>query len=93
MNFLEIFNIIARAAKPMHMDLAFAQSFEDKLEDIGIDSLDGLMMMLYIGELYGIPDEAAKDFHPTCVQEVYDFIQAQKTKEPQSIDEVKESVK
>ena len=93
MNFLDIFNIVARAAKPMHMDVTFATSMEDVLQDINIDSLDGLMMMMYIGDIYGIPDEADKEFYPKTVQEVYDFIQAHKTKEPQSLDEVKEAVK
>ena len=93
MNFLDIFNIVVRAVKPMHMEMTFATAMDQVLDDIGIDSLDGLMMMVYIGDIYGIDDEVSKDFHPRTVQQVYDFIQIHKTKEPQSLDELEEAVK
>ena len=93
MDFLELFNAVARKAKPMHMDLAFATSMDDEMADLSIDSLDGLMMMMYIGELFGIDDEVAKDFNPKTVQEVYDFVQQHKTKEPTSMEEVREVIK
>lgn len=93
MNFIELFNAVARKAKPMHMDLAFASSMDDVMADLNIDSLDGLMMMMYIGELFGIPDEVCKDFNPTTVQEVYDFVQQHKTKEPESLEAAMEAIK
>lgn len=93
MNFLELFNAVARKAKPMHMDLAFATSMEDKIADLNIDSLDGLMMMMYIGELYGIDDEVCKDFNPEFVQQVYDFVQQHKTQEPESLEAAMEAIK
>lgn len=93
MNFIELFNAVARKAKPVHMDLAFASSLDDAMADLGIDSLDGLMMMMYIGELYGIPDEVCKEFNPTTVREVYDFVEQHKTTEPESLEAALEAMK
>lgn len=62
MNFLDIFNIVVRAVKPMHMEMTFATAMDQVLDDIGIDSLDGLMMMVYIGDIYGIDDEVGQGF-------------------------------
>ena len=93
MNYLDIFNIVARAARPAHSQLAPATDMADRLEDLGLDSLDGLMMMMYIGELFGIPDEVCKDFNPTTVQEVYDFVQQHKTQEPESLEAAMEAIK
>ena len=67
---------------------------EDSLQDIGIDSLDGLVMMMYLCELYGIPDnDETKGWHPETVQEVYDLLMANKTKEPESVEKAREQIK
>lgn len=93
MNYLDIFNIVARAARPAHSALAPATSFDDRLEDLGLDSLDGLMMMMYLTDLYGIEEAVSKEWSPETVQESHDLIMANKTKEPTSLDEVREACK
>jgi hypothetical protein len=50
-------------------------------------------MLMYLTELYGIPDDdETKDFHPTSVQEVYDFLMRRKTKEPASVEEAQKEI-
>lgn len=93
MNFIDIFNKVARAARPAFADLKQAENMDEKFEDLGLDSLDGLVMGLYFGELYGIPDDAMKEWKPTTIQEMHDLIMASKTKEPQSMEEVEAVIK
>ena len=94
MNFIELFNMVSQVSRPVHAKEAPASSMEDKLQDIGIDSLDGLVMTMYFCELYGIPeDDETKDWHPTSVQEVFDYLERRKTKEPASVEEAREAIK
>jgi len=39
MNFIEIFNHVAKVARPAHSMPSIAQSMEDAFDDIGLDSL------------------------------------------------------
>jgi acyl carrier protein len=66
---------------------------DDAFQDIGLDSLDGLVMLMYFDELYGIADEVSKEWTPKSVQELYDLVMPNKTKEPASMEEVKEVCK
>ena len=92
-DFIELFNVVARVAKPAHMSFKPAESMEDKMAELNIDSLDGFVMLMYFCELYGIPDEVSKEWHPTTVQEVYDLLMANKTIEPESVEKAKEQIK
>ena len=93
MNFIEIFNYVAKVARPAHAKTSIAQSMEDEFQDIGLDSLDGLVMLMYFDELYGIADEVSKEWTPKSVQELHDLVMASKTKEPASMEEVAEVCK
>jgi acyl carrier protein len=66
---------------------------DDVFQDIGLDSLDGLVMLMYFDELYGIDDAVSKEWSPKSVQELYDLVMANKTKEPASMEEVAEVCK
>ena len=93
MNLIELFNQVARVAKPLHADFNNAKSMDDKMADIGIDSLDGLLMMMFFCEIYGINPEITKEWFPLTVQEFYDLLMANKTKEPASVEEAIKAIK
>ena len=93
MNFLELLNKVARVAKPAHADLAPIESMDEKFTDTDIDSLDGIMVVMYFSIIYGIPDDLVKDFHPQTPQELSDFVDVHKTTEPESIDAALEMIK
>lgn len=93
MNFIDIFNYVAKVARPAHSKEAVASAMEDKFVDVGLDSLDGLVMLMYFDEIYGIADADSKEWTPTSVQELHDLIMAHKTKEPASLEEIKEACK
>jgi acyl carrier protein len=92
-NFIELFNQVARVAKPAHADFNNAKAMSDKMVDIGIDSLDGLLMMMFFCELYGIDPEITKEWFPLSLQEFYDLVDAHKTTEPSSIDDAIKAIK
>jgi len=93
MNFIEIFNYVAKVARPAHAKTSIAESMEDVFQEIGLDSLDGLVMLMYFDELYGIDDAISKEWTPKSVQELHDLVMAHKTKEPASMEEVVEVCK
>lgn len=93
MNFIEIFNYVAKVARPAHVKQSIAESMDDVFQDIGLDSLDGLVMLMYFDELYGIDDAVSKEWSPKSVQELHDLVMANKTKEPASMEEVVEVCK
>ena len=91
--FIEIFNHVARVARPAHTKVAIAKSMEEAFQDLGLDSLDGLVMLMYFDDIYGIDDAVSKEWAPTSVQELHDLVMANKTKEPASMEEVVEACK
>ena len=93
MNFIEIFNYVAKVARPAHAKQSIAESMDDSFQDIGLDSLDGLVMLMYLTDIYGIGEETSKEWSPKSVQEVYDLLMAHKTKDPESMEEVIEVCK
>ena len=93
MNFLELLNRVARVAKPKHHNLTSLDSMEERFENTDIDSLDGMLIVMYMSEIYGVADEVSKDFNPQTPQELYDFIQQHKTIEPESVEAAMEKVK
>lgn len=93
-DFIDLFNAVAKVARPIHFEETKATSMEDTFEDLGIDSLDGLVMMMYMCEIYGIEeDDEVKAWAPTSVQELHDLLMAKKTKDPESLEEVIKAIK
>jgi hypothetical protein len=93
MNFIELFNAVARVSKPVHMSFRPAESMQDVMAELNIDSLDGLVMLMYFCELYGVDDAVSKEWMPTTVQEVHDLLMSHKTIEPESLEKAKEQIK
>jgi acyl carrier protein len=93
MNFLDIFNYVAKVARPAHAKVTIAESMDDVFAEIGLDSLDGLVMLMYFDELYGIDDATSKEWSPKSVQELHDLVMASKATEPVSMEEVVEVCK
>jgi len=82
MKFLELFNKVAKAVRPAHHDYADITVMNEPIGNSGLDSMDGLMIGIYMAEIYGIPEEIAKEMQPKTVQDYLDFINKHKTKDP-----------
>ena len=93
MNFLELFNAVAEVARPIHVKYTPVPDKTSAIADFGMDSLDMLMVSVYLCELYGIPEEIGKTMTTTTVQEIEDFEMKHKTQEPSSIEAAVEHCK
>lgn len=90
---LELFNGLIAVVTPVNSNAAEALSLDDNLADTGLDSLDLLMMAIYLSDIYGAPEEAVKDMQPITVRDMFDHIIKHKTKEPVNVHEAIELVK
>jgi acyl carrier protein len=82
MDKLELFNALITVVTPVNSMGAHADSLDQPLAETGLDSLDLLMMAIYLSDLWGAPEEAVKDMQPVTVGDMIDYIIAHKTKEP-----------
>jgi hypothetical protein len=90
---LELFNGLIWVITPVNSNCAEAKSLDDNLADTGLDSLDLLMMGIYLGDIYGALEDDIKDMEPITVRDMFDHVIKFKTKEPTSVHEAIESVK
>jgi len=86
MNFLELFNRVARFAKPAHSEFTPLESLDTPFTDTELDSMDMLIVAMYFSDLYGISDEDSKTLLPTTVAEMQEMVDRLKTCEPESVD-------
>lgn len=87
MDYLSLFNAVARVAKPAYVQCSDLKDVEEKFSEAGFDSLDMLLIGIYFCELHGIPEEVGKSMKPTTLKEMLEFIQANKTKQPESVEQ------
>jgi len=93
MDFLDLFNAIAEVARPVHIKHSPLPHKDSNVTDEGLDSLDVLMISIYLCELYGIPEEVGKQMECFTVQDFEDFIMKHKTQTPESIEAAVEHCK
>ena len=79
--FLELLTGLAKIVKPLHRNTVTVPDMDVEFKEIDIDSLDTLMLVIYTCELYGIDEETGKECNPKTARELWDFIQAHKTRD------------
>jgi len=91
---IELFNRLARHIRPAFQEYKDVTRLDAELKDTGLDSLDFVMMGIYLSTLYGVPEEISKNFAPTTVGGFFDLNEAHKTEDPPAtVDECMEMVK
>jgi acyl carrier protein len=94
MNFLQLFELVAKISRPASSQKIEVTNLEENLQDLGIDSLDAMIIGMYLCDLYGIPDDdETKKWNPESVKQFYEYLMRRKTKEPSSLEEAKEQMK
>lgn len=93
MNFIELLNKVGRVARPAHHEFVTIESMEERFENSCFDSLDMLMIGMYMSEIYDIDDEIAKELKFETVQEMYDLVQLHKKRDPESMEWAMELIK
>lgn len=86
MNYLDLFNAVARVARPAHHDFVPIDTMDLLFVDSCFDSLDMIMIGMFMAMIYDIEDEIAKEMNPTSMQEMYDQIQQHKRRDPESLE-------
>lgn len=107
MDRIALFNEVIKVAKPAGINRPTAANMnQDLVADLGLDSLDTLMLTVYLADIYGIPEEKVKELRPSeidnpdgtkskamSIQQVFDFVDQHKTLEPASLDEAVNKIK
>lgn len=91
-DFLKLLNVVVKLAKP-HSDSVDIQNIQDTLEQYGIDSLDMLMIGLYICDVFGVSEEDGKQIKVKTVQELRDFLFEKGTTKDIDVDAAIENLK
>ena len=87
MDKLELFNKVAEVVKLNSVTKYKPISTLDMpWADTNLDSLDAIMMCVYLSEIYNVEEETSKEFVFTTPRELIDLVETNKTTEPESLD-------
>lgn len=92
MDYLELFNRLIALARPVNASKAEAKSLEQNLKDTGLDSLDLLMIGIYLSDVFGVDEETAKQGQFTTVGGMCHYFALYGTKKPQTVEEALKDV-
>lgn len=87
MDFLELFNAVAKKVRPAYQEYKDVTNLDIPFAETGLDSMDGLMMGIFMCDIYGIDDETGKTMQPQTPREMMEFLEKHKTKTPVSVQE------
>jgi acyl carrier protein len=93
MDKLQLFNELIGVVTPVNSMGAKAESLDQPLPETGLDSLDLLMMGIYLSDIYGVDEEIAKTMQPITVGDMFAFMEKHATKTPTDTASAMESVK
>ena len=85
-DYLLLLNGLARRVKPARSAFRDAAELDEKLADTGLDSLDTVLMTVYLCEMFGIPEKIGNTLVPVTFADVVSFIEANRTRMPDSVD-------
>lgn len=92
MDHLELFNRLITVARPVNANNAHAKTLEDSIKDTGLDSLDMLMIGVYLSDIFGVPEAVAKEVKAEKVGDFVNYFVEKQTKSPESVDSAIKSV-
>jgi acyl carrier protein len=87
-DFLKLLNAVVKIAKPFHDEAPSIDTMDLNFADTAIDSLDMLMVSVYMTEIFGVDEELVKELKATTPQELKDFFEKHKTKDVTDVDAV-----
>jgi hypothetical protein len=86
-DFLKLLNAVVRIAKPFHKEAPDIDDMNMQFADTTIDSLDMLLVGLYMADVFGISDEDAKNIMAKTPAELFEIIKKIAQKFPEDIDQ------
>lgn len=88
--FIQLLNEVAKKAKPFHNELNSIDTMDQILKDTGLDSLDSLMCVVYLCEIYDVEDEKSKEMLGENPQDLLDFLKEWGRRQPTDIVQARE---
>ena len=82
MDFIQLLNGVIELAKPVSAEQSYAETMQDQLADLKLDSLDTIMLAMYLGEIYGIDEDTMRNMEAVTVADLLAFLEAHKTRTP-----------
>jgi acyl carrier protein len=89
---LDILEGVVELATPLNSNGVKIKSLDENLSETGLDSLDMLMVGIYLGDIYGVSEDDLKTLQPVTVRDLFEFMCQHKTKEPTSVEEALASI-
>jgi acyl carrier protein len=92
---LEIMKGVVKVARPVSADDIVIDSLDTLLKDTGLDSLDFLMVGVYVSDVYGVSDEDVKAMQmveTSTIRDMFSYMQAHATKQPTNVKEALASI-
>ena len=91
-------NYIIKLARPISADELNITILDVDVKDTGLDSLDFLMIGVYLNDVYGVseedlkmmrpkPPEEGEERKPFTVRDIFDYMEKHSTKQPTNLKE------
>jgi hypothetical protein len=87
-DFLKLLTAVVKVVKPFHAEAIEITDMDIKLSETNIDSLDNLMIGIYMTDVFGIDEETAKTMKPETPREMLAFLLQHATVQVTDVDEV-----
>tara|TARA_R110000868_G_scaffold12658_7_gene60069 strand:- start:904 stop:1194 length:291 start_codon:yes stop_codon:yes gene_type:complete len=88
--FIVLLNEVAKKARPFNSELRSIDSMEMILKETGLDSLDMLMCVVYLCEIYDVEDEKSKEMLGETPQDLFNFLKEWGRRQPADLDQARE---
>jgi acyl carrier protein len=85
-DFLRLLNAAVKMAKPLHQDTIEVKEMDASFTSENIDSLDMLMIGVYLTDVFGVDEETAKTMNVKTPRELREFLLQHGTKEVVDVD-------
>lgn len=86
LDFLKLLAAATKIAKPFHEGSADITDMDTLFVDVGVDSLDMLMIGIYMLDVFGVPEEDAKTMGVSTPREMREFLLQYATLEVTDVD-------
>jgi hypothetical protein len=87
-DFLKLLTAVVKVVKPFHAEAIEVTDMDIRLSETNIDSLDNLMIGIYMTDVFGIDEEIAKTMKPATPREMLEFLMQHATVQVTDVDEV-----
>lgn len=85
-DFLRLLNAAVKMAKPLHQDTIEVTDMDASFTSENIDSLDMLMIGVYLTDVFGVDEETSKTMNVKTPRELREFLLLHGTKEVTDVD-------